>query len=381
MNSDIGKKFDLTGVDNIFDEMVTRGFASVEIDDYLFDELANDFVAALETESPQNESNVIEAFLEFIDGRRENFSNILLFKPSKSELTVLPGDERLERQIPLSQFSCVRMSKMSEEFFELSGACHLETVETEDGNTYHANVPVEQDLSSGFIGVSVEDQPQFKYFFFPHANVKQRYQKRYLGEILIDKGMISEQDFLLALNELNKLKSLKIGQIIAQKANINPAIVEKVIHKAYNIEKKTGLKAGEILVAAGLVTEEQVKMALVIQQRLKMQKIGQFLIQKKILQEEQVYTALAEKFRMSFVDLRSEPVSRQAFNLFPKELILKYQVLPYSIKESTLYVGTMTPDNPDIRKIVSRYSKEHSVKLTLIRPTQLLVAIKKLSQS
>ena len=155
------------------------------------------------------------------------------------------------------------------------------------------------------------------------------------------------------------------------------ATVDHEIKKAYREGRDTN-KAGEILVAAGLVDEEQVVNALRIQKKFKQMKLGQFLIAKGILQEEHVFSALAEKFRIPFIDLRQTPISRQALTTLPKEIILKLQVLPISQNPSHLVVATKEPDYFSIKSVLSKSVQTQNIQLVLTRPTLLQAAIKQL---
>jgi len=64
-------------------------------------------------------------------------------------------------------------------------------------------------------------------------------------------------------------------------------------------------RVGEILIAAGLVTQEQVNAALQNQDESKKKRIGQLLIEHGFVTEDQLLVALAAKFRLQIVDLSS----------------------------------------------------------------------------
>ena len=127
----------------------------------------------------------------------------------------------------------------------------------------------------------------------------------------------------------------------------------------------------EILLDAGLVTEEQVLDALEYQERLQSQKIGQFLIEKGILQEREVYMALAEKFRIPFVDLRRQKVSKKILGVFPQNLMTKLKVLPIAVKEGALVVATVLPDPAPICEIILKHSPLTDVEFVLAQPTHV----------
>ena len=131
---------------------------------------------------------------------------------------------------------------------------------------------------------------------------------------------------------------------------------------------------------AGLVNEEQILAALEYQERLRSKKLGQFLVEKGILQEKDIYLALAEKFRMPFVDLRQQKVSRAVLGLLPREVIQRLHVLPLALRDSSLVVATLMPDPGPLCEVVHRYSKSKNVEFVLVQPSHLKNVIKVLFQ-
>ncbi len=352
--------------------------------DYLFDELFPEKVMQIDDVydvlfSGQTSSKEYPAIVEFVDGRKENISRASLLDFAGEKSIRIIDEVSGESSIPFDQISCIRMSQLPEDFPDIGTTNVIEVIECRDGNTHQVFVPSERTLTTGLFGFSKEEFTQFKYYFFPYSNIRQRYMKQYLGEILVSKGMIADTDLEKALQEHKLLKSMKIGQIIAEQAKISHNIVEREIQKVFKQNTKV-TRAGEILVATGLFSVEQVNKALATQAELKNKKIGQFLIEKGIIKEEEVYKALADKFRMTFADLRKTPISKKALTAMPRELMIKLKVLPITFQDSTLIVATMVPDDPAIKSAVRQYTKHPSVELVLVRPAQLQSAFKQLFQ-
>ncbi len=358
----------LNDVDYLYDELATHGFAGMVVDN-LYDEFY----------PGSSESQKSSSILEFLDGIKENVAQVALFQPTNNDISILGEDGNAERTLPLVKFKCIRTSSAPAGFPEETASSHVEIIETKDGNSYEEYVPVEQDNESGIFGFTTKEDTQCKYSFFPSSNIKHRFQKRFIGEILVEKGMITNPEFMRVLTELKQLKSLKIGQIVAKQAKIKNIIVERTIQQAYKQNIKN-IKVGEILVKAGVVNEKQVSAALAVQETLRKKKIGQFLIEKGVLQEEQVYIALAEKFRTPYVDLRKEPLSKKVLQILPRELVLKFQILPLSYRNSSLVVATMVPDIPAMKDVISKHIKGQNIQFVLARPSQLRAAINQLYQ-
>ena len=115
----------------------------------------------------------------------------------------------------------------------------------------------------------------------------------FTGEILARKGVISETQLKDILDEQNKLKHRQIGEILADIHDLDQQTIDRTISET-RISGKIPLRArtGEILVAAGLLTQEQVEDALAIQEIGKKKKIGALLIEKGLVTEDQLNLAL-----------------------------------------------------------------------------------------
>ncbi len=355
----------LTAIDNVYDELFANGSGEIH---NVWDECFSDL--------PDNRS--FPALLEFLDGGIENVSKVVLFQPTNNNITIIKEGGGGNRIFPLNQFSCIRMAGLPAEFVQhRDSSCHVEIIDTINGKSYQEYIPAKQNRENLLLGFARKKDNCLKYILFPMMNIRKRTQKRYFGEILIDKGMIDTHNFIHALDVYNHHKQLKFGQIVAKLANILYPAVEVEIQNAYN-KGADGIKVGGILLAAGLIDEKQISTALAVQRKMRQKKIGQFLIEKGILTEEKVYIALAEKYRMPFIDLRQQTISRKILTLLPRELVLKLQVLPISQKDSTLVIATFLTDVPAVKGIIVNYTKQEDIQFVLTRPTHLKKIINQL---
>lgn len=310
------------------------------------------------------------AVIEFLGGGREEVSRLVLFAPSPEEITVI-DENHGRRIIPLHEISCLRLAKMPEGCaLPSTSSCQIEIIETRDGNIYHEYIPSEQLLKNGLLGLSTKENTRLGYSFFPVDNIKLRYQERYLGEILIEKRFIADEILKKAIEEQRMMRDMQLGRILARQANILYSTIESAIQKAQDDGKK-GLKTGEILLDAGLVNEDQILEALELQEKMKSKKLGEFLIEKGVLNEKELYISLAEKFRIPFIELRQCKVSRKILSLLPRELVLKHTVMPVAVQDSFLLVATSDPDVSSIREEVVRHSPVKNIRFVLAQPTHL----------
>lgn len=106
-------------------------------------------------------------------------------------------------------------------------------------------------------------------------------------------------------------------------------------------------------------------------------KIGEYLVEKGLLTEDDIVAALGEKFKLPFIDLRNFSISEKALGLFPEEVVLRHKVLPISIRGTSLLVVTWgQPVFSELMDELAQYTNKH-VNLVLTRPAQLEEAINK----
>jgi len=374
------QKVNMKNVDSIYDAVFPEDsdsddnalqfdddlYAYVFSDDYIEDDTVWDNLI-----HDNAETLGFPAIIKFHGGDREEVSGLLLFQPTNNDITITQGEGGTKRVIPLEQICCIRMAEMPPEIVKPQDpSCQIEVIETVDGNIYHESIHPEQDIDNLLLGFSTKEDTRFKYTLIPKKNIKKRRQQRYLGDILLEKRYIAGDILKRALEEHQQMKNMKLGKIIAQKANILYSSVEVEIQNAYDNNIR-GLKTGEILLAAGLVNEEQILDALEYQETIQNQKIGQFLIEKGIIQEKEVYIALAEKFRIPFVDLRKQKVSKKLLTFIPIEVVLQHKVMPLSFKDGVLVVATLHPDTSMLCEFVLKQAKCQEVQFVLAQPSHL----------
>ena len=312
------------------------------------------------------------AILEFAGGRREEVFRSQLFQPGPGEITILQEDDvQSKRIVPLRELNCVRLARLPAGCeAKKDPACQIEIVETRDGNIYHEFIPALQPIDGVLLGFCTKESTHFPFTLFPEVNVRIRYQERYLGDILLEKRFIADEILRSALEEHSLLRNMQLGRIIARQANIQYMVVETAIAQAEQ-GGLHGLRTGEILLDAGLVSEEQVLDALEYQEKMKGKKLGEFLVEKGILREKELYISLAEKFRIPFVDLRQQKVAKKTLTLLPRELVLEYKVLPIAVKDNTLVVATPSPEVAEVRAAILALDSGKKVEFVLAQPTHL----------
>jgi type IV pilus assembly protein PilB len=104
-------------------------------------------------------------------------------------------------------------------------------------------------------------------------------------------------------------------------------------------------RLGEILVDMGLVTEEQIESCLA-RQKDTLKRLGQLLLEDKAVSELDLTKALATKFGIEYLDLTRVQLDMSAAGLLSERLCRRYGAIPVRfLDDSTLQVAMIDPAN------------------------------------
>jgi len=122
------------------------------------------------------------------------------------------------------------------------------------------------------------------------------------------------------------------------------------------VRKKTK-QLGQILIEQGLISDEQLTEALKVQERVP-KSLGRILIDLQLIKETDLVRALAHQIGLEFVDLGEFPVDPSATALIPESVARRYRALPIGERDGRLLVAMSDPANvyalDDIRTITGR---------------------------
>lgn len=104
------------------------------------------------------------------------------------------------------------------------------------------------------------------------------------------------------------------------------------------------VKLGQILIDAGLVTEDQLKEALE-QQRKQGGKIGYNLVKLGYVKEEDITNFLSEQYDVPAINLRHFEIDESVIKLIPSEVAQKYLIIPVNRTGATLTIAMVDPTN------------------------------------
>jgi type II secretory ATPase GspE/PulE/Tfp pilus assembly ATPase PilB-like protein len=252
----------------------------------------------------------------------------------------------------------------------------MEEVGTITGETYNVNICNSTTLKGIF---AIVDEPGSPYpaIFFTSSGIRSRRQKRPLGDILQDDGIVSGRHVSEAVRTQERLRSRRMGDIIAEDTDITHEEIEKTIEDVSSqplIPKN--IRIGDILVEAGLVTREQVEKVYESQLAGKRLKVGEILIRQGLITENQLLEALAKKFRLSFVDMEKIVPTEEALGALSEGLVVRLQVIPIRLEDRRLMVVTSSPTDPTVGDNL-RFSTNYHINLVVAPAAQISDAIEK----
>jgi type IV pilus assembly protein PilB len=106
-------------------------------------------------------------------------------------------------------------------------------------------------------------------------------------------------------------------------------------------KKQERKRLGDLLVEAGLITEEQLQEAL--REKAPGQKLGDALLQRGYITEQQLIEVLEFQLGIPHVSLYRYPIDPKLTNLIPKEFAKRHMVMPLKIEGERLFVAMADP--------------------------------------
>lgn len=103
-------------------------------------------------------------------------------------------------------------------------------------------------------------------------------------------------------------------------------------------------RIGELLIEAGLITKEQLDMALEQQKRTK-QPIGAILVNDGFCQDTDIAQTIAFQLNIKYIDIASTAVEPEALQLIPERIAAKYNIMPLYLDKTSLTVAMVDPLN------------------------------------
>jgi len=133
------------------------------------------------------------------------------------------------------------------------------------------------------------------------------------------------------------------------------------------------IRLGDMLVQQGLVTAEQLRLALEEQKRSG-RKLGRILVESGSVTEEGISRGLARQLGAEFVDLKTFRLQPDLIKLLPEAQARRHRALVLSERAGTLMVGMADPTDLTAFDELGRALK-HEIDIAVVTESQLLSAI------
>ncbi len=114
-------------------------------------------------------------------------------------------------------------------------------------------------------------------------------------------------------------------------------------------------RLGDKLVRLGLITPEQLEIALKEQKRTG-ELLGEVLLRMGFITEEQLMNALSEQKGIEKIEVSSYLIDPEVIKLIPKKMASRYKVIPLSREGNILTLGMVNPFDIEAIDVISRFS-------------------------
>src|SRR5438270_578507 len=114
---------------------------------------------------------------------------------------------------------------------------------------------------------------------------------------------------------------------------------------------------GQLLLSKGVIQQDQLERALEEQKRSNHQKLlGEIMVEMRFCTEDQITEALAEAYGVPYARISPKVADPKVIAILPKEFLEKHQVLPLFLVEGTLTVAVPEPANVFLLEEIERLS-------------------------
>lgn len=162
-----------------------------------------------------------------------------------------------------------------------------------------------------------------------------------LGELLLSQGLIDEDKLEHALHE-HKRTGLLLGKIIVRLGFVSQEQMSSILGTQIKLKSKKLL--GEILIDQGLVSEDDVKRALKLQQDTN-KRLGQCLVQLNLITEEKILEVLSAQLEIPQIKLANFNIEQAAVAAIPEEMARQHKVVPLYVRANAITVAMADPTN------------------------------------
>ncbi|MBD3316544.1 MAG: hypothetical protein GF344_12215, partial [Chitinivibrionales bacterium] len=168
----------------------------------------------------------------------------------------------------------------------------------------------------------------------------QRRRKK-IGEILIAQGLISNEQLMRALQE-QRQSGMSLGSVLIKQGYISEEELTGVLGRQIQLDQRK--RIGEVLIDQGLITSQQLQVGLE-EQRNTREQLGRCLVKLGFITEGKLIDALSAQLDIQHVVLDNFQFDKKLVGLFPEEIVRKYRVVPIFEQNGVITVAMADPTN------------------------------------
>ena len=146
----------------------------------------------------------------------------------------------------------------------------------------------------------------------------------------------------------------------------------KIQHRKNAIPRR---KLGELLVETGLLRKEKLIEALKVQKETG-KRLGQVLIDMKLVSEEEIAFSLAMQLKIPFVDLSDHEIQEHLIQSIPEEVSRKFACIPIALKSNILDVAMSDPLDLNMIKDL-QFITGYSIQPAISTASQIMESLQK----
>ena len=136
------------------------------------------------------------------------------------------------------------------------------------------------------------------------------------------------------------------------------------------VDARRRLRLGEVLVKEGLVTNEQIETALAAQKQSKGKRLGEVLVELRIVDEVTIVRTLAKRLDLPFVDINQIEVAEAALKELPSHVMRDHNVVPVASDQESITVAFGDPLSVDAVNAV-RFACQKRLVEVVAAPSQI----------
>jgi type II secretory ATPase GspE/PulE/Tfp pilus assembly ATPase PilB-like protein len=287
------------------------------------------------------------------------------FGPEKAELLLDAGTAKAQT-IAVRRIAYIGFQRTAHGADLPGGGTESYKVHLVGGAVFEVSlVPGSWRNGAGFYATPRDPGPYAELFFYNHG-VRAHEKDLPLGAMLVRLGALHPDALDHAVIAQHSGRSTPIGQILVEKLKVT----EEDVARAIALQHERKQRIGEVLTEEGLATREDIEAALLEQRRRKGKRLGEVLVDMHIVTEQTLAKTLAKKFDLPFVTFSDYPPDASLAAEIPPHVAQKHGILPLERRGETLVVAISDPLALDTTALTELHPNR-TIELVMTTPSAL----------